>query len=77
MLSSTLNIDKNFNLETAQVVKNLGTELKSVIDNLKDELLKVIDKISLKEKIEKEVSVIITTINGTIIKFKTLIILIS
>ena len=63
MLSSTLNIDKNFNLETAQVVKNLGTELKSVIDNLKDELLKVIDKISLKEKIEKEVSVIITTIN--------------
>lgn len=63
MLSSTLNIDKNFNLETAQVVKNLGTELKSVTDNLKEELLKVIDKISLKEKIEKEVSVIITTIN--------------
>ncbi|WP_290459920.1 AAA family ATPase [Romboutsia ilealis] len=63
MLSSTLNIDKNFNLETAQVVKNLGTELKSVIDNLKDELLKVIDKISLKEKIEKEVSDIIATIN--------------
>lgn len=63
MLSSTLNIDKNFNSETAQVVKNLGTELKNVIDRQKEELLKVINKISLKEKIEKEVSVIIATIN--------------
>ena len=63
MLSATLNIDKTFNSETAKVVKNLGTELKSVIDKSKDELLKVIDKISLKEKIEKELNLITTTIN--------------
>ena len=63
MLSATLNIDKTFNSETAKVVKNLGTELKSVIDKLKDELLKVIDKRSLKEKIEKELNLITTTIN--------------
>lgn len=63
VLSATLNIDKNFNSETAQTVKNLGTNLKSIIDNLKEELLKVINKISLKENIEKEVSVIINTIN--------------
>ena len=63
MLSATLNIDKTFNSETAKVVKNLGTELKSVIDKLKDELLKVIDKIYLKEKIEKELNLITTTIN--------------
>ena len=63
LLSSTLNIDKNFNSETAQVVKNLGTDLKGIIDNLKIELSKVIEKIALKENIEKEVSVIIITIN--------------
>ena len=63
MLSATLNIDKTFNSETAKVVKNLGTELKSVIDKLKEELLNVINKIFLKEKIEKEVNLITTTIN--------------
>lgn len=63
MLSESLNIDKNFNQETLKEVTNLGTELKNIIDNLKEELSKAVEQISLKEKIEKEVNLITTTLN--------------
>ena len=62
VLSDVLNIDKNFNSQTAQVVKNLGTELRAIIDKLEEELLKVKEKISLKDKIEKDLSSIATII---------------
>ena len=63
LLANTINIDKNFNGQTGEIVKNLGTELKGIIDNLKIDLGKVVKDVELKENIEKEIVIIVASIN--------------
>ena len=62
-IRNTLNIELIYSVETFAVLKNIGVDINAVKSKLNVELDEINKCINLKENIEKEVSVIIITIN--------------